>query len=37
MADWATGLFKLPPDDEVEHIPITTELEHTLPISKIEP
>ncbi len=30
-ADWENGPFKLPPGDDKEHIPITPELEATLP------
>ena len=30
-ADWVNGPFQLPPGDDAEHIPITQELEKTLP------
>lgn len=33
-ADWEKGPFRLPPGDDEEHIPITPELERTLPKSK---
>ncbi|WP_171091831.1 MULTISPECIES: pirin family protein [unclassified Ruegeria] len=36
-ADWANGPFKLPPGDDAEHIPITPELEQTLPNRETEP
>lgn len=33
-ADWSKGPFQLPPGDDAEHIPITPELESTLPGEK---
>lgn len=30
-SDWESGPFRLPPGDDAEHIPITPDLERTMP------